>query len=256
MARVRRAVAGAALALAFLTVAPLPVRERPEGIGAAAAWFPAVGALVGLVAAGVRVAADPTLGAGVAAVLATAVMVALTGALHQDGLADCADGLGVRGDRARRLAVMREPSIGAFGTMALVLWALLFAAALGALPRGDAVRTLVVVGALGRWGAVLHAALAAPARPQGLACCRHRHSPRRSARLEPGRGAERARCSNPRDARDDRLGAPRGRRAHGRHARRDRGDRRARSAARPARLRPQLSAAPAPATLLRGPSGR
>ena len=168
MAGVRRAVAGAALALAFLTVAPLPVRERPEGIGAAAAWFPAVGALVGLVAAGVRVAADPTLGAGVAAVLATAVMVALTGALHQDGLADCADGLGVRADRARRLAVMREPSIGAFGTMALVLWALLFAAALGALPRGDAVRTLVVVGALGRWGAVLHAALAAPARPQGL----------------------------------------------------------------------------------------
>ena len=134
MAGVRRAVAGAALALAFLTVAPLPVRERPEGIGAAAAWFPAVGALVGLVAAGVRVAADPTLGAGVAAVLATAVMVALTGALHQDGLADCADGLGVRGDRARRLAVS----------------------------------TLVVVGALGRWGAVLHAALAAPARPQGL----------------------------------------------------------------------------------------
>jgi len=168
VAAVRRAVAGAALALAFLTVAPLPVRERPEGIGAAAAWFPAVGALVGLAAAGVRVAAEPTLGAAVAGVLATAVMVALTGGLHQDGLADCADGLGARGDRSRRLAVMREPSVGAFGTIALVLWALLLAAALGALPRGDAIRTLVLAAALGRWGAVLHAALAVPARPEGL----------------------------------------------------------------------------------------
>src|ERR687883_65946 len=104
----RRAVAGAQLALGFLTVLPVRARTVPGGIGAAAAWFPAVGALI------------------------------------VDGLADCGDALGARGGREMRLAVMREATIGAFGAIALVLWALLLAAALGALPRGDALRTLAV----------------------------------------------------------------------------------------------------------------
>ena len=67
--------------------------------------------------------------------LALVVLVAVTGALHQDGLADCADGLGVRGDRERRLAVMRDSAIGAFGTLALIGWALLLIAALPTLER-------------------------------------------------------------------------------------------------------------------------
>ena len=168
MGAVRRAAAGATLALAFLTILPVRPRGDAAALGAAAAWFPAVGALVGLAAGGAWVAAEPSLGAGVAGVLAVVVLVVLTGALHQDGLADCADSLGARGDRARRLAVMRDPSIGAFGTIALVLWALLLAAALGALPHEDAIPTLVLAVAIGRWGAVLHGALAAPARPDGL----------------------------------------------------------------------------------------
>jgi adenosylcobinamide-GDP ribazoletransferase len=92
----------------------------------------------------------------------------LTGALHQDGLADCADALGVRGGRDRRLEVMRDSTVGAFGALALVLWALLLAAVLAALPRHDVVRTLVIAGALGRWAAVLHATALAPARRDGL----------------------------------------------------------------------------------------
>ncbi|MEA2324821.1 MAG: adenosylcobinamide-GDP ribazoletransferase [Solirubrobacteraceae bacterium] len=168
MGPARRAAAGAALALAFLTVIPLRVRERADGVGAAAAWFPAVGALVGALAGGIRFASEPLLGAGPAAVLAVAVLVAVTGALHQDGLADCADGLGVRDDRGRRLAVMRDPSVGVFGALALLLWALLVAAALAELPREDALPALVVAGALGRWAAVLHGAGVAPARRAGL----------------------------------------------------------------------------------------
>jgi adenosylcobinamide-GDP ribazoletransferase len=168
MAAVRRATAGATVALAFLTILPVRPRGDAAALGASAGWFPAVGALIGLAAGGAWVAAEPTFGAGVAGVLAVIVLVVLTGALHQDGLADCADALGVRGDRARRLAAMRDPSIGAFGTIALVLWALLLAAGLGALPREDAIPTLVLAPAIGRWGAVLHGAFAAPARPEGL----------------------------------------------------------------------------------------
>src|SRR4051812_14214439 len=159
---------GATLALAFLTILPVRPGGDATRLGDAAAWFPAVGALVGLAAGGAWVAAEPTFGPSFAAVLALVVLLIVTGALHQDGLADCADALGARGDRARRLAVMRDSSTGAFGTLALVAWALLLAAALGALPHDDALRTLVLAAALGRWGAVVHGALAPPARPDGL----------------------------------------------------------------------------------------
>jgi adenosylcobinamide-GDP ribazoletransferase len=116
----------------------------------------------------VRYAAEPTLGPTVAAVLAAVALVAVTGALHQDGLADCADALGVRGGRERRLAVMRDSTVGAFGILALVLWALLLVAALAGLPRHQVIATLVIAGATGRWAAVLHAATLPPARRDGL----------------------------------------------------------------------------------------
>lgn len=145
---------------------------------AAPAWYPAVGALVGALAGLVRYAADGALGAGSASVLAVVALVVLTGALHQDGLADCADGLGARGGRERRLQVMRDPSIGVYGALALLLWLLLLVSALAALERDDAVRALVVAAALGRWAALLHARLSRPARADGL-----------GASFEVGRGA-------------------------------------------------------------------
>lgn len=132
------------------------------------AWFPVIGALVGGLAGLARFALDPLLGPAAAALLAVAALVAVTGALHEDGLADCADGLGVRGDAARRLAVMREPQVGVFGVLAVVLWLLLLASALAGLGRDDALRALVVACALGRWSAVLHAVLIPPARREGL----------------------------------------------------------------------------------------
>src|SRR5919108_3186200 len=134
MAALRRATAGATVALAFLTILPVRPRGNAAAVGAAAGWFPAIGALIGLAAGGAWLAAEPTFGAGVAGVVALVVLVVLTGALHQDGLADCADALGARGGRARRLTVMRDSSTGAFGTLAVAPWALLPPTAPGALP--------------------------------------------------------------------------------------------------------------------------
>jgi adenosylcobinamide-GDP ribazoletransferase len=163
----RQAVDGLVLALTFLTVAPVPLR-----IGARSrwtpAWFPVVGALVGGLAGGVRYGLDSVLGPLPASVLAAVTLVAVTGALHQDGLADCADALGVRGERARRLAVMREPQVGTFGVLAVALWLLALVSALSGFDRADGLAALVVACALGRWSALAHASLTPPARADGL----------------------------------------------------------------------------------------
>jgi adenosylcobinamide-GDP ribazoletransferase len=166
---VRRPLQALGLAIAFLTIVPVRLREPVPALGAAAAWFPAIGAAVGALAGGVAYVAEPMLGPLVAVVLGVAALVVVIGALHQDGLADCADGLGVRGDRARRLDVMRDPTVGTFGVLALALWTLLIVAALSGLGRADILRAFVVVAATGRWAALLHAASAPPARRDGLA---------------------------------------------------------------------------------------
>ena len=164
----RRALHDAAHAVAFLTVIPVRLRGEAGALGAAAAWFPLVGALAGALAGATRLLAGPLLGPTVATILALVVLVAVTGALHQDGLADCADGLGVRGDRERRLDVMRDSAIGTFGALALLAWAGLLTAALAALDDGQAASTLVTAAVASRWAVLLHAATAQPARPDGL----------------------------------------------------------------------------------------
>lgn len=160
--------ASGALAVSFLTVLPVRLPRDVPPLGAAAVWFPVVGALIGAAAGGVRAGTGALVGPSTSAVLAVATMVLLTGALHQDGLADCADGLGVRGDRARRLEVMRDSAIGVFGALALLVWMLLVVVSLAGLESGEAVCALVLATVAGRWAALVHARLARPARPEGL----------------------------------------------------------------------------------------
>lgn len=164
----RRALDGLLLAVAFLTIVPVRLRGSAPALGAAAPWFPLVGASVGAVAGALAYVAAPELGPTVAAILAVSALVVVTGALHQDGLADCADGLGVRGDRPRRLEVMRDSAIGTFGALALILWVALMVAALRELPRGDMLEATIVLAAVGRWSALLHAAWTPSARTDGL----------------------------------------------------------------------------------------
>jgi adenosylcobinamide-GDP ribazoletransferase len=156
-------------AAGLLTI--LPVGRRALAAGSehgAALWFPIVGGLVGVVAAAAYVLAEAVLGGFYGAAFALTVSAIVTGALHHDGLADTADGLGVRGDRARRLAAMRDSGIGAYGALALVAYALLATAALTRLPPADAVSALVCGHALGRWAALAQLAYLAPARADGL----------------------------------------------------------------------------------------
>jgi adenosylcobinamide-GDP ribazoletransferase len=159
-----------------LTILPVPqaaLGVEPFDLTGALAWFPVVGAAVGAVAGAARAAFDPLVGRGPSTVLAIMTLVLTTGALHQDALADMADGLGVRADHERRLAVMRDSALGAFGVLALILWALVLFTALDSLPPGHALQTLIAAAATGRLTALIHAACAPPARPDGLGAGLH-----------------------------------------------------------------------------------
>jgi adenosylcobinamide-GDP ribazoletransferase len=117
-------------ALAFLTPLGGPATPTSRTLD----WFPAVGALVGIAVGGIWWAAGkvwPPIVVGAVAVVADAV---LTGCLHLDGLADAADGLLPPLERRRRLEVMREPSVGAFGAATLVAVVVLRFAAFAATP--------------------------------------------------------------------------------------------------------------------------
>jgi adenosylcobinamide-GDP ribazoletransferase len=110
------------LALGFFTRLPL---KSPPGltggqVGEAARAFPVAGAVVGLIGSAIYLlAVEIGLSGLLAALLAVAATVVAGGALHEDGLADFADMLGVRGDRERKLAVMRDSRIGSYGVLAL-----------------------------------------------------------------------------------------------------------------------------------------
>jgi adenosylcobinamide-GDP ribazoletransferase len=131
--------AGIRLAVTLLTAVPWPggqgeAAEPPSRRTAAQAMIasPAVGLLLGAAAAGVLYVfqrywhAGPLLGA----VLAITVLAALTRALHLDGLADLADGLGSRRPAAEALDIMQRSDIGPFGVAVLVLTLLLQVTAL------------------------------------------------------------------------------------------------------------------------------
>jgi cobalamin 5'-phosphate synthase/cobalamin synthase len=249
-AGLRRTLDGALFAITFLTILPLRLRDERDAGGTAAAWYPLVGAAVGAIAGGIFAVAEPALGASVAAIAAVGTLVVLTGGLHQDGLADCADGMGVRGDLERRLAVMRDPATGSFGTLALILWALLLTASLAQLSRGDAVAALVTSAAVGRWSALLQRPLGT-ARAQGRAGLRvrsvdARRGRRGAHRRHGGRDRRRRQRSRRRGhgrarrGHHQRLVAPRPRRPHGRHARRRRRRDRSRGDPRPAGVRSAL----------------
>ncbi|WP_375571891.1 adenosylcobinamide-GDP ribazoletransferase [Seohaeicola saemankumensis] len=157
----------------FVLLTRLPVRASEAALarGAAAAWaWPVVGALLGGIA-GLAALLAMSLGlpAPLAAGLCLGLMAMMTGAMHEDGLADTVDGFWGGWTRERRLEIMKDSHIGSYGVIALILSLGLRWLALSTLfEAGLALPALIAAGALSR--AVMPALMHAlpPARDGGL----------------------------------------------------------------------------------------
>lgn len=160
----------AATALVWLTRLPLAalLPARPVPLARAAWAFPLAGVAVALPAGGLFwLAGSLGLPPLACAFLALGLAALLTGALHEDGLADFADGCGST-DRARALEIMRDSRIGSYGVVALMLSFGLRASALAALAPAAGLAALVGAAALSRAGMAAGLALLPPARADGL----------------------------------------------------------------------------------------
>ncbi len=148
-----------ALALGLLTRLPVPVRDTARGARAAWAWPLAGAVLAGLAALGGGAALALGLPAPVAGLVALGALVMLGGGLHEDGLADSADGLWGGWTQERRLDIMRDSRIGSYGVIALVL---------GLGLRGVALALIFAGGALAGAAALVIAAMVSRAAMAGV----------------------------------------------------------------------------------------
>ncbi|MEO7586464.1 MAG: adenosylcobinamide-GDP ribazoletransferase [Arachnia sp.] len=168
------------VSLGLFTTLPMPAVATIDRrlAGRAMAWFPAVGVILGVLAGGVTWGVSALAGPLLGSVLGLAALAALTGALHLDGVADTADGLGSRAPAARALEIMRRSDIGPMGVVTLVFVLLIDAAALssliaaGTLLAGPVALVLAVV--VGRAAVVCSTTPAdAGARTQGFGALFH-----------------------------------------------------------------------------------
>lgn len=145
-------------AFSLLTRLPIPVDHARAGErGAAAAWaYPVVGLFVGGLA-GLVAAFLMKLGvnAGMAAAAALAILAMSTGGMHEDGLADFADGVGGGNDKAHALEIMRDSRIGAFGAIAIGVALMARWSGISAFGGWQLVCTLAAIGAASRSAMVL-----------------------------------------------------------------------------------------------------
>jgi len=144
-------------ALAFLTLLPVgpKVEAGPFDIATDARYFPVAGAGIGVFSASVFWLTGQFWPQPVAVFLCLMTAIILTGGLHEDGLADTADGFGGGWTRERRLAIMKDSHIGTYGVLALIFALALKAAALASLPSSLISPALVALHAGGRMAIVL-----------------------------------------------------------------------------------------------------
>ena len=158
------------VALQFLTRIPTPEQSElsAQNLGRSVLYYPLIGLIIGVC---LLIVAWLTQGmaTGLSAALVLAVWVAITGALHLDGLADSVDAwVGGYGDRARTLAIMKDPACGAMAVTALVIVLLLKFAAISVLIEQQAWSLLLLAPVLGRASVVALLNWTPYVRPQGL----------------------------------------------------------------------------------------
>lgn len=156
------------LAGAFRLLTRIPVGRATDGLEGVAVWFPVVGLVVGLAVGGIYALLFQWIPSILGAVFAVGAGVMLTGAIHEDGLADSMDAFGTGESGERALSVMRDSRLGTYGTLALVYSVLGRVVALGSLEPEAAVAGVVAAHTLGRSGAAVLMAGSAPARAEGL----------------------------------------------------------------------------------------
>jgi adenosylcobinamide-GDP ribazoletransferase len=158
------------VAVSFLTRFPIHV-ENVAGVdfGRSVAWFPAVGLAFGLVVVGANALLGSWLAPELRGIVLVAIVAALSGGLHLDGLADTFDAVGGgKGDRERMLSIMRDSRIGAHGAIALFLLLAAKAIAVTEVLRGNSLGVLLVWPAVGRWAVIPLIVLFPYAREEGL----------------------------------------------------------------------------------------
>ena len=154
-------------AVQFLTRVPVRTRAAPD-LAPAVVWFPVVGGLIGAAVGGVAAGLGEVLPTTVAAAVAVLFGIALTGAFHEDGLADTADALVGGWTREQRLEILTDPRHGSYGVAALCGSIVVRVVAVAALAPAAAFGGLVAAHALGRGAAVVTMGFVPLAKPDGL----------------------------------------------------------------------------------------
>lgn len=158
----------AAFITATQTLTRIPVPSLPQApdaelLGRSAVFYPVIGIVLGLAGYGVFRLLDPFLPREIVMLLVLALWVVLTGALHEDGLADAADAFGSQRTPERILAVLKDSRIGTYGAVAIVLSLLLRWRSLTGIAAEDVLAVCVASQVIPRMGIVLLAAWAGSA---------------------------------------------------------------------------------------------
>jgi adenosylcobinamide-GDP ribazoletransferase len=163
--------------VSFLTRVPVGAGIGEADIAASVAWFPVVGAAIGVAAGLVYVGASELWPAAVASILSIGVAIAITGGFHEDGLADTADAFGASSTGRDPGPVLKDPRLGAFGVLALVLGIGARVAALASLPAAAGWSALIAAHALAR-GVSAGVIVVSPSTGDGLGSSYARLTPR------------------------------------------------------------------------------
>ena len=157
-------------ALKFLTIIPvLPRREvSPEEVGRSIAYFPVVGAIIGLILAGLNWLFGLFLPSAVVNGLLLVCLVVISGALHLDGFVDTCDGIAGHKTVEARWRVMHDSRAGAFGIVGVFLLLLVKYVSLNSVPENWLMATLVLMPVVSRWAMVYTVFVYPYARPEGL----------------------------------------------------------------------------------------